>query len=294
MAEAPTYCDESLPWDRASEPLRRRPMKDKKIASWSFDLSGKDVHVWTLRTEASSAVVARFELVLAPDEKDRAARFRFDHLRRSFVLARGALRMLLGCYLDVSSASIQFKYGSKGKPTLVAPAYVDFNVSHSRGLAVFAFTAGREIGVDVEQIRPLEDMQIIADRYFYSEEAAEIMSLTADQRQRAFFHCWTRKEAYIKAIGDGLSTPLNGFRVTLHPSQPARLIHLAHDASFAEAWTLRDLRLAANYTAAIAYRDAERRVAVLPIIDPAELLSIPKRLKRSRDGRRLRVHTLRH
>jgi 4'-phosphopantetheinyl transferase len=247
------------------------------IAGRSFDLGGRNVHIWTVRVEASSAVAAQFELVLGPDEKDRAARFRFDNLRRSFVLARGTLRMLLGCYLDVAPASIQFKYGSKGKPALAAPACVDFNASHSGGLAVFAFTAGCEIGVDVEQIRPLQDIQSIADRFFCSEEAADLMSLPADQRQHGFFLCWTRKEAYIKAIGDGLSAPLDGFRVTLHPSQPARFIHLAHDTNLAQRWTLHDLRLAPNYAAALAYRDSERPVAVLPIIDPAELLSAPFR-----------------
>jgi 4'-phosphopantetheinyl transferase len=243
----------------------------------SFKLTERNIDVWPVHTAGSSAVAEELERVLAPDEKVRAAQFRFSHLRRSFILARGALRILLGWYLDVSPASIQFTYGSRGKPALAVPARVDFNVSHSGDLAVFAFTAGCEIGVDVEQIHPLQDIQTIADQFFCPEEAAELMSLTANQRERSFFLCWTRKEAYIKAIGDGLSAPLDGFRVTLQQGQPARFIHIANDMGSAQAWTLHDLQLAPGYAAALAYRDTERLVAVSQIIDPAELLSIPKR-----------------
>jgi 4'-phosphopantetheinyl transferase len=249
-------------------------MKDPQLSDCSLQLVGRVVHVWPVSTVASNDITWWLERVLAPDEKDRAARFRFDHLRHSFILARGALRILLGRYLNASPASIQFKYGSKGKPTLTVPPLVDFNASHSGGLAVFAFTAHCEIGVDVEQIRPLSDMQNIADRFFCSEEAAELMSLTANQREHAFFLCWTRKEAYIKAIGDGLSAPLNDFRVTVQPGQPARFIHIAHNANDAKNWTLSDLELAPNYAAALAYRDSERPVVVSPVIDPAELLSM--------------------
>jgi 4'-phosphopantetheinyl transferase len=239
----------------------------------NFKLTEQAVDVWPVHTGGSSAVAEEVERVLAPDEKARADQFRFSHLRRSFVLARGALRILLGCYLDVSPASIRFTYGSRGKPALARPARVDFNASHSGGLAVFAFTAGCELGVDVEQIRPIQNMQRIADQFFCPEEAAELMSLTASQRERSFYLCWTRKEAYIKAIGDGLSAPLDGFRVTLEHGQPARFIHIANDVNSAKAWTLHDLPLAPGYAAALAYRGAGRPVAVSQIIDPAELLS---------------------
>jgi 4'-phosphopantetheinyl transferase len=252
-------------------------MENQDIESCSFDLSGRNVHVWAVRTEAPGAVAERFELVLGPEEKGRAARFRSDHLRYSFVIARGVLRILLGHYLNASPNSIRFKYGARGKPALAVPANIEFNVSHSAALAVFAFTAGCEVGVDIEQIRALQDMQTIADRFFCSEEATELMSLTADQRERGFYLCWTRKEAYVKATGDGLSTPLDCFRVTLQPSQPARFIHLAHDTRAAESWTLHDLRLASNYAAALAYRDTKRPVALFRIVSPAELLSVPIR-----------------
>jgi 4'-phosphopantetheinyl transferase len=135
--------------------------------------------------------------------------------------------------------------------------------------------AGCNIRVDIEQIRALPGMQSIADRFFCSEEAPELMSLAAKQRERSFYVFWTRTEAYIKAIGDGLSAPLDNFRVTLQHGQPARFIHLDHDTNAAEEWTLHDLQLNPDYAAALAYRDKERMLTALPIVDPAELLSMP-------------------
>ena len=249
-------------------------MKNQTIADRSFELAGPIVHVWPVHTVASKAIASRLELILAPEERDRADRFRFDHLRHSFVLAHGALRMLLGRYLNVPPADIQFKYGSKGKPTLASLQTVDFNASHSGDLAVFAFTECCKVGIDVEQIRPLPDMQNIAARFFCSEEAVELMSLNANEREHAFFLCWTRKEAYIKAIGDGLSAPLDNFRVTIRPGAPARFIHVNHNANTANDWRLCDLQLAPNYAAALAYRDGERPVVVSPVIDLDELMSI--------------------
>jgi 4'-phosphopantetheinyl transferase len=216
-------------------------MASQDIEDCSFDLSGRIIHVWPVLNEAPSSVAERFQPYLSPDEKGRAARFRFEHLRNSFVVTHGVLRILLGRYLHISPAGILFKYGSKGKPRIAGSAGIDFNMSHSDGLAVFAFTAGCEVGVDVERIRPLPDMQSIADRFFCSEEAAELMSLAANQREHGFYLCWSRKEAYIKAIGDGLSAPLDSFRVTLQPCQPARFIHLANDTSASKAWSLHDL-----------------------------------------------------
>ena len=140
---------------------------------------------------------------------------------------------------------------------------------------MFACTIGCKVGVDIEQIRGLRDMQSIAGRFFCSEEATELMSLIADQRELGFYLCWTRKEAYIKAMGDGLSARLDSFRVTLRPGQPARFIHLADGSSSAEEWTLHDLQLAPNYAAALAYHDMERPVVLSPVIDAAEVLDVP-------------------
>jgi 4'-phosphopantetheinyl transferase len=245
------------------------------IAGCSFELSKSDVHIWTLRTGASHSAAAKLERVLNRDETERAARFRFDHLRQSFVITHGAVRCLLARYLKLDPASIQFNYGSKGKPALASVTGIQFNVTHSGGLAAVALTVGCELGLDIEYIRPLSEMTQIASQFFCTEESSEIMSLPPNERERAFFCCWTRKEAYIKAIGDGLSAPLDQFRVTLRPGQPARFVHIGHDKTAAEAWTLHDLCLASDYTAALAYRDRPRTLSLFPILDPAELVSIP-------------------
>jgi 4'-phosphopantetheinyl transferase len=238
------------------------------------ELKRRDVHVWSVRTEASHALAERFEPILARDERERAMRFRFTHLRDSFIVVRGTLRILLGRYLDVSAAGIKFEYSSKGKPSVIAPGRIEFSVSHSGTLATFAFTAGCVVGVDVEQIRPLPELLSIVDSNLCSEEIAELMSLAADERERAFFLCWTRKEAYVKAIGDGLSATLHDFRVTVLPGERPRIIRIAHDANASRVWTLNDLQLGLDYAATLAYRDVERPVAVLPLINPAELLGI--------------------
>lgn len=238
-------------------------------------LCERDVHVWTVRIQASDELAANFERVLTSDEMDRAARFRFDGLRHSYVIARGTLRSLLGRYLDVPPASVRLNYGSRGKPALPSDAGLEFNTTHSGGLAAFAFTVGCPIGVDVEQIRPLTELNDIASRFFCREEAAEILSLPPSERERAFFLCWTRKEAYIKAIGDGLSTPLDDFRVTLRDHETARLVHLGQDIDAARAWTLEDLGLASGYAAALAYHDRQRSLSVFPIADAAEFIGEP-------------------
>ena len=233
-------------------------------------LSERDVHVWTLRTPVADGVALKFEAVLSPDERDRAARLRFDPLRRSFVVARGALRSLLGRYLGLHPGSIHFNYGTKGKPALPFPAPIDFNTTHSGDLTAFAFIVGCQIGIDLELIRPLSEMKEIVDRFFCPNEASEILSLESSERQRAFFCCWTRKEAYVKAIGDGLSAPLADFRVTVQPDKPPHIIHVAHDTTAGKLWTLHNLSLAPDYAGAIAYRSQQRSLSVFQMLDPAE------------------------
>ena len=240
-------------------------------AGCSFELSNHDVHVWTMPTKASDAVVAQFERVLSKGEAIRAARFRFSHLQDSFVITHGVLRHLLGRYLSLDPAKICFSYGDKGKPDVASADNFHFNLTHSGGMAAVAFTSGCQLGIDAEHIRPVEEMQQIANHYFASDEAAELMLLPESEREPAFFRCWTRKEAYIKAIGDGLSCALDSFQVTLLPNVPPRLIHIGGDRFAAEMWSLHDLSLAPGYTAALAYRDRERSLSIFPVPDLAKL-----------------------
>ena len=230
------------------------------------------IQIFAVGVQAPDSVVAQYQLVLTPEEVARAARFRFRHLQRSFIIARGVLRILIGRYLHTTPQHVELCYGAKGKPRLAVPARIQFNVSHSNDLALFAFALDREIGIDVEHIRPLSDMQEIASRFFCADETAELMGLPPDQHEQAFYRCWTRKEAYIKAIGDGLSVPLDNFRVTLRQHDPVRFVHLAHDTVAAEGWTLLDLRPAPQYAAALAYRGALLPIGLLPPVTPAELL----------------------
>ncbi len=209
--------------------------------------------------------------------------FDFEHLRRSFLLSHGALRTLIGSYLEISPEKAQFIQGSHGKPKLVGgggtAVPLEFNMSHSGNVVLLAFSSTCELGVDVELIRPLEDMAGIADRFFSREESEELFSLAPEERERAFYLCWTRKEAYVKAVGEGLSIPLDSFRVTLRPGDPARFLHLNHDASLAQNWTLHNLELgdgelSTAYAAALAYCDAPRPVHVQPVLEMEDLLNL--------------------
>jgi 4'-phosphopantetheinyl transferase len=207
----------------------------------------RTIEVWSLDLESPPAPFAE---VLTEAERAQAARFHFEHLRRHYTVARGALRLLLGRYLSADPALIALRTGPKGKPFVDAP--LSFNVSHSGDLALLAFTRGPELGIDVEQFRPMPDLLPVARRFFCAEETEELMALPPPARQRAFFACWTRKEAYIKATGNGLHTPLDQFRVTLRPGEAARFVHIANDD--AGAWTLHDVVVPEGYAAAVAYR----------------------------------------
>lgn len=214
---------------------------------------GEGVHVWCAPLNPPDDVVRRYRELLAPDEWARADRFRFDQHRRQFTVARGVLRTLLGRYLEVDPRRVEFRYGSHGKPELggaLAGSDLRFNVSHSGELALYAVSRGRELGVDIELVHPMDDGMEIAERFFSAAENVVFRSLAASAREEAFFNCWTRKEAYIKAVGEGLSFPLHAFDVSLAPGEPARLLG-ARDPEQAARWTLRELDPAPGYKAAL-------------------------------------------
>lgn len=215
------------------------------------------VEVWTVSLEALAPGIEQWHTLLGEDEKKRAARIRIERARRQFIIARGVLRELLANYLRRQAREIMFTYGPHGKPLLPTtenPKELHFSLSHSHGLAVFAFTERRELGVDVERVRDKVPCEALARRYFSPRETAELMSLPPVQRRRAFFHCWTRKEAFIKAKGMGLALPLNQFEVVLAPNVPAALRYTAWDPSEASQWRLVDLRVHDDYAAALAVR----------------------------------------
>jgi 4'-phosphopantetheinyl transferase len=220
----------------------------------SLKLARDEVHVWRVSLEQPGARVGELRTLLSPEESGRAARFHFEKDRRHFVVARGILRTLLGRYLGSRPADLKFNYSPFGKPALAHESCVSpilFNVSHSGGLALYAFTCGREVGVDVEQARADFAGEEIAARFFSAREVESLRAVEHDLRTEAFFNCWTRKEAYIKALGEGLSHPLDSFSVSLAPGEPTALLYSA-DASETSRWSMRDLKPALGYAAALA------------------------------------------
>jgi 4'-phosphopantetheinyl transferase len=230
----------TLPWRPAPETLI---------------LHRDEVHVWRAPLDLPEVQVCRLWSILAGDERQRAERYVFEKDRRHFVVARGVLRVLLGRYLQQDQQQLCFTYGSHGKPALVTATtgeLLHFNVSHSHGLALYAMTHGRELGVDVELIRPAVAQEMIAERFFSSREVTILRALPGALQGTAFFACWTRKEAFIKAKGDGLALPLDQFDVSLAPGEPAALLRTAWDPQEAARWTMQDLAPAPGYRAAVA------------------------------------------
>jgi 4'-phosphopantetheinyl transferase len=214
-----------------------------------------EVFVWCAGLDRPDAQIESLRRILSDDERGRADRFHFDKDRRHFTAARGILRTILGGCLDVAPRLVRFSYSEYGKPSLAAGqpcAALRFNVSHSGGLALFAVAAGRELGIDIELIRPDVEHEQIAERFFSPREVMVLKALPERLRAEAFFNCWTRKEAYIKARGEGLSFPLDMFDVAFRPGEPASLIQTLGDPREAERWRLDELRPGAGYVAAIA------------------------------------------
>jgi 4'-phosphopantetheinyl transferase len=241
-------------------------MKNGEMTAASFDsrwsspparlcLDSGAVHVWRASLDQSPSQIERFRETLDDDERSRADRFYFSRDCEGFILARGVLRAILGRYLDRAPESLSFGYSTHGKPALAPEPGADairFNLSHSQGMALYAVTRGGEIGVDLEFIRCDLEAEQIAERFFSHSEIVALRALPPGIRKYAFFLCWTRKEAYIKARGEGLSMPLDQFDVSLIPGEPAALLSTKPDAGEALRWSLRDLNLGRCYAAALA------------------------------------------
>jgi medium-chain acyl-[acyl-carrier-protein] hydrolase len=216
-------------------------------------LGADEVHVWRIPLEQPSAYLQALRQTLSTDELERAGRFYFDKDQRHFVAGRGILRTLLGHYLGRPAAALQFSYNPQGKPALAidAAGALQFNLAHSHGLALLAVRRRGEIGVDVERIRPEFAGEQVAERFFSPAEVAALRSVPAQRRHEAFFACWTRKEAYIKAMGLGLSLPLDCFDVAVLPGEAA-LLATRHDPAALQRWSLRDLEPGPGYAGAVA------------------------------------------
>ena len=218
-------------------------------------LKSDEVHVFCTNLDLERPFIDSLERSLSADERERAGRFYFEKDRNHYVTARALLRDILGRYLNLPPAQIRFCYGDHGKPALAesfAKSRLRFNLSHAHGLALYAVARGREVGIDIELIRPDFADERIAEQFFSHKEVTMLRSLRDYMQQEAFFNCWTRKEAYVKARGEGLSLPLDQFSVSLTPGIPAALLSVEGDPEERSRWSLRELIPAPGYAAALA------------------------------------------
>lgn len=233
-----------------------------------FSRPGRDeVHVWSMRVSAATPALGALERLLAPDEQARAARFLREADRHRFVAAHGGLRQLLGHYLALPPAALGFTIGEFGKPALAevdAGRALSFNLSHAGDWIVVALAAGQPVGVDVEPIRPDLDFMTIARHQFSPEEVAALSAEEPGARRSAFFRCWTRKEAYLKARGQGLSYSLREFSVEFGAEARPALRWVADDPSAAERWTVLECAPAADYAGAVVVEGAPVRLVARP------------------------------
>lgn len=218
----------------------------------SVELATNEVHVWCADLNQDSALVEQFHATLTSDEQERAAKFYFPKDKQHFVVARGLLRLILGRYLDQAPAQLRFAYNAYGKPSVEATPSLHFNLSHSKGLALLGVSSDRELGIDLEYIRTDFPCEQVAKSVFSVSEQAILRSLPDALKHEAFFNAWTRKEAYIKALGQGLSIPLDQFDVAFVPGEPADLLEVRGTWDNAHNWTLQHLSPAPNYAGAIA------------------------------------------
>jgi len=227
-------------------------------------LLATQVRWWCASLDLEAQAVDRLVRHLSVDERDRAARFHFRRDASRFVVSRAALRIGLADCLGVEPGLIGLRYGPHGKPELAPPFDrfgLRFNVSHSESLGLYAVTRDRRVGVDIERIRPLPDLDEIAERVFSPEERLALRRLPPARRPEGFFNCWTRKEAYVKAIGSGLAHPLTRFTVSLAPGAPARLEHVDDDPDAPERWRLETLVLDPGHVAALAVEGLTTQIA---------------------------------
>jgi 4'-phosphopantetheinyl transferase len=227
-------------------------------------LTPTDLYVWQVALDQAEDDVAHLHASLSADERARADRFHFDRDRRRYIVARGRLRAIIGRYLDRAPGSLMFEYGPQGKPRLAllsGQLPLHFNVAHSHEIALYAITLAGEVGVDIEYTqRQVRDIDQIAARFFSSNEHAVYCTLPALDRRAAFLRCWTRKEAFIKAIGEGLSHPLDRFDVTLAADQPAAILYIDGEPVESNTWSLFHLEPAADYIGAVAIRGPVERL----------------------------------
>jgi len=233
------------------------------------------IDLWNCSLTNLADAAPVFAPLLSAEERERASRFRFGRLGDAYTVGRGMTRVILGKYVSIPPAELRFVYGPNGKPRLASGGAagsaaglpsgegVYFNVSHSGAVMVCAVTRAGEIGVDVEQIRPKVEAREIAERFFHTAEAAELQGLGGDALLETFFRCWTRKEAFVKATGEGLARNMASYRVSCRAGEPARLLRISDPDDDPAAWSLYSFAPAPGYCSAVAIRHPRISVRII-------------------------------
>jgi 4'-phosphopantetheinyl transferase len=221
----------------------------------------KEDHLWQFPLEVSE--FEKFTDLLSEDERRRASRFHFEVDRRRFSVARASVRAILAAYTCADPRELTFTYSAQGKPSLVRRTDdIRFNVSHSGRLGLLAVTVAREIGTDIEAMRPDVETDKLAERFFSPHERENLRALPAEVRVPAFYRCWTSKEAFLKADGIGLSRSLSSFDVEVSPQRPAGLLATRPDPREKQRWFLHDIKTDAGYAAAVAVEGVSSMIKV--------------------------------
>jgi 4'-phosphopantetheinyl transferase len=231
-----------------------------------YAISDDEVHVWLARIGLPAKHILMLANILSREEQQKAERFHFQVDRERHVVGRALVRIAIGRLLDRRPDNLDFRYNDFGKPCLaddVNERGLQFNVSHSGELILVALSANRRIGVDVERVRKDLNIDGIAERFFSSREQADLAALPVDLRHDAFFRCWSQKEAFIKARGEGLSLPLDSFDVTLRPTEPPALLETRPDPVEASRWVIRNLDVGPDHKAALAVEGAGWRLETM-------------------------------
>jgi 4'-phosphopantetheinyl transferase len=226
-------------------------------------LMDSDLNIWRASLSGSLDELSYFDSLLSPDEKARAERFYFERDRNRYIFGRGILRVLVGSYLQVEASKITFVYGPHGKPAIESMhsnKTLQFNLAHSNEWAVYAFGWDQPLGIDLEHIRPMPDVDDLAERFFSATESALIHSLADEQKWETFFTIWTCKEAFLKASGSGLTSPLNQFEVSPKASGGMRLTSISGNPKPAARWRVEIFKLIADYQSAIAVEDHSGKI----------------------------------
>jgi 4'-phosphopantetheinyl transferase len=215
-----------------------------------------EIHVWRVNLACPPAEVFQLQNILSADEQKQAARFHFAHDQRRFVVRRAVLRQLLAIQLGLRPEAVRIESANFQKPKITGPENpkpIRFNCSHSADWALIAVAREREVGVDLEQHRQLADVENLAGEFFSAGENCELAGLSPALKLQGFFNCWTRKEAFVKAIGLGLSYPLNRFSVSLSPDRPAAILNVADDPAALEKWSMISPEANPDYSAALVF-----------------------------------------